>query len=120
MFFLPSFFLLERESRSPMGEEGENPTAPPLPPSAAAEGSRAPEAQSDPPTPFDPSRMIGVIKRKGLIKELAAVYHAQCLFYCQQLLELQKNCQEPFVELKAVDDSRKETMRGPKRLKKSR
>lgn len=39
-----------------MGEEGENPTAPPLPPSAAAEGSGAPEAQSDPPTPFDPSR----------------------------------------------------------------
>jgi hypothetical protein len=38
--------------------------------------------------------VIGIIKRKGLIKELAAVYHAQCLFYCQQLLDLQKNCQE--------------------------
>ncbi|KAJ7000999.1 hypothetical protein NC653_011445 [Populus alba x Populus x berolinensis] len=77
-----------------MGEEGEKQTVPPLPPSAAAEETRAPELESDPPTPFDPSRMIGIIKRKGLIKELAAVYHAQCLFYCQQLLDLQKNCQE--------------------------
>ncbi|KAH8510947.1 hypothetical protein H0E87_008468 [Populus deltoides] len=107
-----------------MGEEGEKQTVPPPPPpSAAAEETRARELQSDPPTPFDPSRMIGIIKRKGLIKELAAVYHAQCLFYCQQLLDLQKNCQEPFVELRAAtaaDDSRKETMRPPKRLKKSR
>jgi hypothetical protein len=39
-----------------MGEEGEKQTVPPLPPSAAAEETRAPELQSDPPTPFDPSR----------------------------------------------------------------
>lgn len=46
----------ERESRGPMGEEGEKQTVPPPPPSAAAEETRAPELQSDPPTPFDPSR----------------------------------------------------------------
>ncbi|KAJ6936662.1 hypothetical protein NC652_011384 [Populus alba x Populus x berolinensis] len=40
-----------------MGEEGEKQTVPPLPPSAAAEETRAPELESDPPTPFDPSRM---------------------------------------------------------------
>jgi hypothetical protein len=39
-----------------MGEEGEKQTVPPPPPSAAAEETRAPELQSDPPTPFDPSR----------------------------------------------------------------
>ena len=40
--------------------------------------------------------VIGVIKRKGLIKELAAVYHAECLAYCQELLELQKKWDEVF------------------------
>ncbi|KAL5161761.1 hypothetical protein GLYMA_07G128900v4 [Glycine max] len=51
---------------------------------------------SDPPLPFDPSRMIGIIKRKALIKDLAAVYHAECLAYCQELLELQTKWEEVF------------------------
>ncbi|ESR62251.1 hypothetical protein CICLE_v10017932mg [Citrus x clementina] len=80
------------------------------------------QKQADPPSqpPFDPSRMIGIIKRKALIKELAALYHAECLAYCQELLELQKKWEEPFVETKAPDDSRKEITRLPKRLKKTR
>ncbi|MBA0599114.1 hypothetical protein Gorai_005349, partial [Gossypium raimondii] len=51
-------------------------------------------AQPDRRPPFDPSRMIGIIKRKALIKELAAVYHGECLAYCQELLELQKKWNE--------------------------
>ncbi|XWS19875.1 hypothetical protein CRYUN_Cryun31cG0053700 [Craigia yunnanensis] len=77
-------------------------------------------SQPEPPSPFDPSRMIGIIKRKGLIKELAAVYHAECLAYCQELLELQKKWDEPFIDVKSPDDLRKEKMRRSKRLKKSR
>jgi hypothetical protein len=38
--------------------------------------------------------VIGIIKRKALIKDLAAVYHAECLAYCQELLELQKKWEE--------------------------
>ncbi|GMN43188.1 hypothetical protein TIFTF001_012389 [Ficus carica] len=52
-----------------------------------------------PPPPFDPSRMIGIIKRKALIKELAAVYHAECLQYCQELLELQRKWDEVFDQI---------------------
>ncbi|KAF5472525.1 hypothetical protein F2P56_009237, partial [Juglans regia] len=73
-----------------------------------------------PPSPFDPSRMIGIIKRKALIKELAAVYHAECLSYCQELLELQRNWEEPFVDLKIPEDSKKDKIRPSKRVKKSR
>uniref|UniRef100_A0A803QEJ2 Uncharacterized protein n=1 Tax=Cannabis sativa TaxID=3483 RepID=A0A803QEJ2_CANSA len=65
-------------------------------------------------------KMIGIIKRKALIKELAAVYHADCLTYCQELLELQRKWNEPFIDLKIPEDSRKDTMRPPKRLKKGR
>ncbi|KAK8945951.1 hypothetical protein KSP40_PGU009375 [Platanthera guangdongensis] len=39
---------------------------------------------------FDPSRMIGIIKRKALIKDLAAAYHAECIACGQELLQLQK------------------------------
>ncbi|KAJ9153152.1 hypothetical protein P3X46_026626 [Hevea brasiliensis] len=95
----------------------------PTPPAAAASAAAdAASMQSDPPAPppFDPSRMIGIIKRKALIKKLAAVYHAECLAYCQELLELQKKWEEPFVDLKTPDDTRKEPVRPPKRLKKSR
>ncbi|XP_044461894.1 tripartite motif-containing protein 66 isoform X2 [Mangifera indica] len=93
-----------------MGKEEEKeaspaPPPPPVPP---------------PPPPFDPSRMIGIIKRKALIKELAALYHAECLAYCQQLLELQKRWEEPFVDTKTPDDLRKETAKPPKRRKKTR
>ncbi|XP_041023860.1 uncharacterized proline-rich protein [Juglans microcarpa x Juglans regia] len=79
-----------------------------------------PPPSPPPPPPFDPSRMIGIIKRKALIKELAAAYHAECLAYCQELLELQRKWEEPFIDLKAPEDSRKETVRPAKRLKKSR
>ncbi|KAL4312183.1 hypothetical protein GQ457_01G047160 [Hibiscus cannabinus] len=75
---------------------------------------------ASPPPPFDPSRMIGVIKRKALIKELAAVYHAKCLAKCQELMELQKKWDEPYIDVKNPDDMRKEKKRLPKRLKKSR
>lgn len=43
---------------------------------------------------FSVVEVIGIIKRKALIKELAALYHAECLAYCQQLLELQKRWEE--------------------------
>ncbi|KAJ0232889.1 Uncharacterized protein HA466_0285770 [Hirschfeldia incana] len=43
-----------------------------------------------PPAKFDPTRMIGIIKRKALIKDLAAAYHNECISYCRELLELQK------------------------------
>ncbi|KAI3818438.1 hypothetical protein L1987_12245 [Smallanthus sonchifolius] len=84
--------------------------------------SAPPSAPLDDPSPrrFDPSRTIGIIKRKALIKDLAAVYHADCLAYCQELLELQRKCEEPYADIKVSADSRKETMRPPKRLKKSR
>ncbi|KEH17814.1 hypothetical protein MTR_8g006645 [Medicago truncatula] len=49
---------------------------------------------SDPPLPFDPSRMVGIIKRKALIKDLAVAYHNECLHYCQELLELQTKWEE--------------------------
>ncbi|KAK4858191.1 hypothetical protein QYF36_012537 [Acer negundo] len=100
-----------------MAETDQNPPAldpSPPPPPASQPGP------SPPPPPFDPSRMIGIIKRKALIKELAALYHAECLAYCQELLELQKKWEEPFVDKKTPDDTRKETMKPPKRLKKTR
>lgn len=43
---------------------------------------------------FVPLEVIGIIRRKALIKELAAAYHAECLTYCQELLELQKKIDE--------------------------
>ncbi|KAL5577294.1 hypothetical protein UlMin_018993 [Ulmus minor] len=101
-----------------MGQEQEQPQDHPLP-SPAPSHSRPPQPEAPPPPPFDPSRMIGIIKRKALIKELAAAYHAECLEYCQELLELQRKPEEPFVDLKALEDSRKETMRPQKRSKKS-
>ncbi|MBA0640217.1 hypothetical protein Goklo_023177 [Gossypium klotzschianum] len=62
--------------------------------------------------------VIGIIKRKELIKELADVYHGECLTYCQELLELQKKWNEPFIDDKSPNDSRKK-MKPPKWLKKS-
>lgn len=43
---------------------------------------------------FVPVEVIGIIRRKALIKELAAAYHAECLTYCQELLELQRKTDE--------------------------
>ncbi|CAN1227135.1 hypothetical protein LINGRAPRIM_LOCUS1146 [Linum grandiflorum] len=94
---------------SPAPATGSNPPSPP------------PELNPPPPPSFDPSRMIGIIKRKTLIKELAAVYHAECLTYCRELLELQnKSSEEPFLDSKPPEDSRKEIARPNKRSKKGR
>ncbi|KAJ4980842.1 hypothetical protein NE237_031679 [Protea cynaroides] len=109
-----------------MGEEEEEPNLPPprSPPSSPSQpttnGEDALPPQSHPQLSirFDPSRMIGIIKRKALIKDLAAVYHADCLSYCRQLLELQKIWEEPIVDGKAFEDVRKEKRRPSKRLKK--
>jgi hypothetical protein len=38
--------------------------------------------------------VIGIIKRKALIKELAAAYHAECVARCKELLELQRKWEE--------------------------
>ncbi|KAK9267190.1 hypothetical protein L1049_009610 [Liquidambar formosana] len=106
-----------------MGEEEEKPPPPPEPehPSTAQDDTTPPPAPPLlPPPRFDPSRMIGIIRRKALIKELAAAYHAECLAYCQELLELQKKWEEPYMDIKTPEDPRKDTMRPSKRLKKSR
>ncbi|KAK6150081.1 hypothetical protein DH2020_017606 [Rehmannia glutinosa] len=104
------------------------PPLPPLPPPSSSRDDPAPlpsSSQDDPPAPptppFDPSRMIGIIRRKALIKELAAVYHAECLTYCQELLELQKKLDvQPFTDIKAPEEPRKEMLRPSKRMKKTR
>ncbi|KAG6506885.1 hypothetical protein ZIOFF_032217 [Zingiber officinale] len=44
-----------------------------------------------------PRHLIGIIKRKALIKELAAAYHAECLAYCQKLQQLQRKWEEVFI-----------------------
>ncbi|BFG28147.1 hypothetical protein CerSpe_144210 [Prunus speciosa] len=109
----------EEQEQQPQQEqqEGEQVEAPP----SDVTPQQPSSSEADPPAPpFDPSRMIGIIKRKALIKELAAVYHAECLAYCQELLELQRKCDEPFIDLKPPEDLKKETMRPPKRLKKTR
>ncbi|KAM7500547.1 hypothetical protein LguiA_024961 [Lonicera macranthoides] len=104
----------------PVTESREEPRPPsPQPPSAPLE-DKPPSPPPPPPPRFDPSRMIGIIKRKALVKELAAVYHSECLAYCQELLELQRKCEEPIIDVKTPEESRKETMRPPKRLKKTR
>ncbi|XP_041990727.1 filamin-binding LIM protein 1-like [Salvia splendens] len=103
------------------------PPLPPLPPPSPSRDDSAPpeptsrDDNSPPPAPpFDPSRMIGIIKRKAMIKELAAAYHAECLTYCQELLELQKNIDEPFTDIKLPEEPRKEVQKPAKRVKKSR
>ncbi|KAK3041167.1 hypothetical protein RJ639_028646 [Escallonia herrerae] len=77
------------------------PENPSPPPSAAPENPLPPSSGTphspSPPLLFDPSRMIGIIRRKALIKDLAAVYHAECLAYCQELLELQRKCEEALI-----------------------
>ncbi|KAL1326263.1 hypothetical protein HN51_036325 [Arachis hypogaea] len=96
-----------------MAEQHNHPNPNLNPPSAAPSSAPAP-----PPLPpsFDPTRMVGIIKRKALIKDLAGVYHAECLAYCQELLELQRKWEweEP------LEDPRKDTVRPSKRVKKTR
>ncbi|CAL1405975.1 unnamed protein product [Linum trigynum] len=99
---------------------GDTVSAPPETGSSLSSPPPPPPPPHPPPPSFDPSRMIGIIKRKALIKELAAVYHAECLAYCQELLELQKKSEEPFLDSKPPEDSRKEKTRPTKRSKKGR
>ncbi|KNA17324.1 hypothetical protein SOVF_080960 [Spinacia oleracea] len=83
----------------------------------------SPQLQSDPSPAvleFNPSRMIGIIRRKSLIKDLAAAYHAECLDYCHELLELQRRWEESYKEIKSFEDSRKDIVRPSKRVKKVR
>ncbi|KAI3860770.1 hypothetical protein MKW92_042960 [Papaver armeniacum] len=108
-------------------EQEAKPTAPPPPqPStvarddAAATPPPAPAKSTSTPLRFDPSRMIGIIRRKAMIKDLAAVYHAECLAYARELLELQRKWEESYADGKPPEDFRKEMIRQPKRLKKSR
>ncbi|XP_026657492.1 uncharacterized protein LOC103698568 [Phoenix dactylifera] len=77
-------------------------------------------ASKDEPVQFDPSRMIGIIKRKALIKELASSYHNECLAYCQELLQLQRKWEEQqYIERKTSEDARKQVVMKPsKRPKK--
>ncbi|XP_010934799.1 uncharacterized protein [Elaeis guineensis] len=77
-------------------------------------------ASKDEHVQFDPSRMIGIIKRKALIKELAAAYHSECLAYCQELLQLQRKWeQQRYIERKTTEDARKPVVTKPsKRSKK--
>ncbi|XP_052182689.1 uncharacterized protein LOC127795199 isoform X1 [Diospyros lotus] len=123
-----------------MGELEEQATRPPAP-ETSSDGAppqlEPPDDALPPPPPpprFDPSRsnfllylshplasnVIGIIRRKALIKDLAAVYHAECLAYCQELLELQRKWEETYTNIKTPDDARKETTRPTKRSKKSR
>ncbi|CAN7013499.1 hypothetical protein IGI04_012842 [Brassica rapa subsp. trilocularis] len=109
-----------------MAEE-EKPTTPtpeptlPSPPESPSNPDDPPPETPTPPAKFDPSRMIGIIKRKALIKDLAAAYHSECIAYCRELLELQKRKNEPFLYTKAPEDLRKETLRSSsKRAKKKR
>ncbi|KAG9439359.1 hypothetical protein H6P81_019524 [Aristolochia fimbriata] len=96
-----------------MGEEDPPADVAAAPPPPAAEP--VPKLET-----FDPSRMIGIIRRKALIKDLAAVYHAECLKYCRELLELQKKWDEPYTEMVTPEEPRKEVIRRPKRAKKAR
>ncbi|KAL9224372.1 hypothetical protein vseg_000409 [Gypsophila vaccaria] len=82
----------------------------------------SPPPHSSPPSvpTFDPTRMIGIIKRKALIKDLAAVYHAECLDYCQELLTYQRKWEETRNMMKPSEDLRKDNVRATKRVKKIR
>ncbi|KAI3996838.1 hypothetical protein MKX01_021114 [Papaver californicum] len=106
-------------------EQQAKPTPPPQPLTVARDDTAAtppPATTTSTSTPlrFDPSRMIGIIRRKAMIKDLAAVYHAECLAYARELLELQRKWEELYADGKPPEDFRKEMIRQPKRLKKSR
>ncbi|XP_078432535.1 uncharacterized protein LOC144704140 isoform X2 [Wolffia australiana] len=91
-----------------------------------------PSDQTDPSTAltdavpaFDPSRMVGIIKRKALIRDLADAYHRECLKYCQDLLELQRKWGKMYyssaAQKVAQENSRAEVpLRPPKRSKRMR
>ncbi|KAJ3693031.1 hypothetical protein LUZ60_012126 [Juncus effusus] len=73
----------------------------------------------DDPVQFDPSRMIGIIKRRALIKELASAYHAECRTLCQDLLQLQKKWEEfQYVEKRVAEEALLQPKKPSKRSKK--
>ncbi|PRQ29501.1 hypothetical protein RchiOBHm_Chr5g0014561 [Rosa chinensis] len=109
----------EKEEEPSQQEEPEPEVEEAAPPSDEQPPSTQIDDPPVPAPPFDPSRMIGIIRRKSLIKELAAMYHAECLSYCQELLELQRKGDEPLIDLKLPEDLKKDAMRPPKRLKKN-
>ncbi|KAL6641796.1 hypothetical protein ACP70R_019977 [Stipagrostis hirtigluma subsp. patula] len=79
----------------------------------AANGANPAEQQ------FDPSRMIGIMKRRALIKELTAAYHAECTARCKELLQLQiKLEEEQYVDAKMPGEPRLSMMTGSQRRKK--
>ncbi|CAN6223281.1 unnamed protein product, partial [Urochloa humidicola] len=88
---------------------------------AAAGGSGEPAANGSKSEgkQFDPSRMIGIIKRKALIKDLAAAYHAECIASCKELLQLQRKWEEEqYVEAKIPEEPRSLMMKSSKHRKK--
>jgi hypothetical protein len=38
--------------------------------------------------------VIGIVKRKASIKDLATAYHAECIASCKELLQLQRKWEE--------------------------
>ncbi|XP_047044600.1 uncharacterized protein LOC124648961 isoform X2 [Lolium rigidum] len=90
---------------------------------AAESGTGEPATNGDKPEEepqqFDPSRMIGVIKRKALIKELAAAYHAECVALAvAELLQLQKKWEEEqLVEAKMPEELKISSAKPSKRRK---
>ncbi|KQJ91617.1 uncharacterized protein LOC100825960 isoform X2 [Brachypodium distachyon] len=88
---------------------------------AAESGLAGPAANGEKPQEqqFDPSRMIGIIKRKALIKELAAAYHAECVTCCKELLQLQRKWEEEqYVEAKMPEEPKRPVMKPSKRRRK--
>ncbi|GLJ44710.1 hypothetical protein SUGI_0940140 [Cryptomeria japonica] len=43
---------------------------------------------------FHPGQVASIIRRRAMIKQLAASYHAECLSYCRELLELQRRWEQ--------------------------
>ncbi|ONM53719.1 hypothetical protein ZEAMMB73_Zm00001d019775 [Zea mays] len=86
---------------------------------AAAGGSREPAANGSKPEEqqFDPSRMIGIVKRKASIKDLATAYHAECIASCKELLQLQRKWEEQ-VEAKMPEEPRSLVFKTSKHRKK--
>ncbi|XP_066393939.1 uncharacterized protein [Miscanthus floridulus] len=87
----------------------------------AAGGSREPAANGSKPEEqqFDPSRMIGIVKRKALVKDLATAYHAECIASCKELLQLQRKWEEEqHVEAKMPEEPRSLMIKTSKHRKK--
>ncbi|KAF6169132.1 hypothetical protein GIB67_038629, partial [Kingdonia uniflora] len=121
----PTFKTLAIAETQMVEEQQQQSSSPPSPPPLVSPEPNKPSEDAPSPSPrpplrFDPSRMLGIVRRKALIKDLAAVYHAECLTYCEELLKLQKKWDEQNMASKALGDMKKESIRQPKRMKKTR